>query len=48
MIQRRVSHEAIPDSDADVISAVKGCPLVTVTAGASCRVTETAVVVAAV
>ena len=48
MIQRGIANDAVPDSDADVISAVKGCPLVTGTAGASCSVTETEVVVAAV
>ena len=37
-----------PDSDTDVISAVNGCPLVTVTAGASCKVTATLVVESAV
>ncbi len=37
-----------PDSDTDVFSAVNGCPLVTATAGASCKVTATFVVEAAV
>ncbi len=35
---------AVPDSDTEVFSAVKGCPFVTVTAGTSCNVTAMLVV----